>query len=262
MGADGQLQSAPAVAEGEDTLHPLLLTESYFRYIRFQMAMLLNAAVWNQAVISLIVGMGPTTWPARTPAQLFQYGLNGAVNKSDTLGSVSVAYSHACDPALTFPERLHFLSDLASIYERLYCSRRQASIQRELSALMAHTLSKQKAHAETMPLTAPTGDIADGLPERPPTVVKSASETTENTPILLLSEKACEIYGVNVVPISEIAGKQQASLPITRSEAGMLLLNLESVQFGWGELQLAAVKDAIAASQALSGELSVLRDAR
>ena len=254
VAADGQLQTPSVVPEADDALHPLLLAESYFRYIRFQLAMLLHAAVWNQAVIGLIVGLGDLPWPTRERIQLFQYGLNGIVSKADLLANMSAAYNSACDPALTVSERTRFLTDLASTYDRIYCSRRQAGIQRELSALMAHVSSRETKHADSAPVSRSTGDLAEGLQDHAPTLVRSSSNASGNVPILQLVEEACSTYGVAVVPTSEISDIQKVSLPVTRSEAGMLLLNLESVHFGWAEMQLAMVKDAIAVSQALSGK--------
>lgn len=232
------------------------------KYIRYQIAMLLHGGVWNQAVIGLIVGSGDLAWPARESGQLFRFGLNGIVSRTDILASMSSAYTLACSPAVLVPERIACLKNLEAICSILHCFRRQASLQRHLAALLAASVSQQAAREDVVLGEAPSGDIGESLSSNDQAEAPDANGPSEDRYILSIMEAACTTYGVTVTQASEIADSNQSPMAMTRSEAGMLLIDLESTHFGWAELQLAAVKDAIAVSHKLASMIPPQYDRR
>lgn len=247
--------TSTALPDSEEQIHPQLFVETCMHFIRLQLAILLSGGAWNLTVIALIVGKGQSiepTWPSPGPDDLYASSLSSPIPRSAVAATLATAYSYATDPRVSQRARIAFLSSLAGLYACLHYPRKQASLLRELTAVTSavarpHAIDGQQTNGTTREATHP----GESLPHLS---LPGSSEAACNQSILHLVEKAIKAYGVKVVSPAKTDSPDGTEGDITNSEASMLLLPPSHATFGWPDLQLAIVQDAIRMSEILPGE--------
>ena len=225
-----------------DALPPVLFIEACLRFARMQLAVLATGG-WSSAALDAMV----STAPGKPPTDI----VASAYIKAHIAELLGLAYT----PLLAqspVPDRLLFLNTIVAGYSSLGFARKRAAILLEIAAIATDVSRRARA------------EVREG--QSPGAIVSTAPEVDGNDAVLLLLDQCCEAYGVEIVKrfraaeagrrVSVIGGTQQRSTGADAAGDGA-----EDDRFGWPDLQVAVVRDAVKASEMLPGELSLHRSA-
>lgn len=223
-----------------DALPTLIYVDACLRFARLQLALLGHGSI-AAASLDALVSLKPLPGSSRH-AEV--HGFSRA-SVADTLSS---AYASTL-AAVPIASRLFYLNTIASLHGAIGYRRKRAAILREIAAVAGQTIRLGRAEArEGQPL---------GM------MVSSATNMDGNDAVVSLLDQVCDAYGLNLVKrvhagrvdkrVSMIGGLSNRATGRGQTEGrgpG------EDDAFGWPDLQVAVVLDAIATCEMLPGAFS------
>ena len=254
--------ASPSIAgDGSGPIHPLLYIEACFRCARMELALLLRNSVWDTQTVSLLMGLQSAKWPSPTYLELFKLSNDSSTSRFDIASTLYLAYSPLSNQQLQPRARIRFLSSIAGMYAYLHFPRKRAIVLRELAAVAAYAASLESNRLQEG-VTGLDEKSNETFDSKELTSVKSAPDVIGSEAIIRLIQLACEAFGVPVIPPAEIIRSEDESelgqKKFLQSEV-TISSGTGRFRFGWPELQVALVKDAIAISETLADYQGAIR---
>lgn len=253
------------VTDVEYSLFSVLLTDAVLRHSNFLFS-IWSSKGWGPAALAHMVRPTlPAVFTSRPvpEAHLLTLDAESKVNRAHIAGVLSQAHG-AFLVHLRPNDRIRVLTTLASTFSLLGYRRKEVYILRELlSVLMDMIVCGREETARTSAVTSPVSGggavspVANGRPHSqlngvgsPVQVgVRAHESTAGNASLLAIARQVCDIYGVPLDTVSivdDVTTVQASTGPdVARPD-----------HFGWPELQVGSVKEALAIAQALPGQSS------
>ena len=231
-----------------DAANPLVFVEACLR-CAFLFATIYTSANWTPGTLAQII-QGPTAASLRPLTESpITLSMRSGVSRLTIADTLAVAWS--VQSKLGVPDRLSALSMIAQLYAVIGYGRKRASVLLEMAAVAADALRKQR-----LPAIETNGTSSK------PDVVRSTVDTAGNESIVKLIEAACDVYGIAVLASLHEDGDAKARRRISSvggADARSTALMAQSDHFGWSELQIAVISDAIAIADLLPDHQAGLR---
>ncbi len=209
----------------------------------------LNSLVHSSGVIRL-----PKYSRSRLDADDAQAdSLSGAPTRSDISSSLSLAHGpwilH-----LGSREKIDVLRFMASLYDSLSYRRKEAYVLRELvSCVMDLFVHGREESRGTSVVSSASLDASGERGDREGEVgIREAHDITGNNSIIEIVKYVCKVHGVDLgcAQFSDDSSQIQAL-----SSSSGRRRKAETLHFGWPELQIGLVREALAIAEGLPGKL-------
>lgn len=218
------------------------------------LALLLRNNIWDLKAVSFLIGFQQPPFPSLSQNDLLRAAVSSSIGRLAVVRTLNAAYGQIASTNISTQYRLQLLTSVAAIFGKLHMDRKRATVVREIAALSANALSTRDLREQLPVGDTHEADLASQGHLVRPTMIKSSFSSNGSEVVIELIEQACGVYGLQVVPSAEMAtrspskGDIQTLMP---SEASMLLLSDSSAKFGWPDLKVAVVKDAIRMAEAM-----------
>ncbi|GJN91136.1 hypothetical protein Rhopal_004154-T1 [Rhodotorula paludigena] len=270
-----------------DRAHPLVYAEACLRCAAFLLAVYEAHGSIPKALQRLVSPSSPSTAPSTSSEQARAAHL-ASLSPSNTVPRSSIALwlSTAYSPhlaLLALPSRLRLTAEVASLFGRIGYRRKESFVLRELAALCAEGVAGRNievfsAAAGPSPIPEERGDTPagsarnsiDGSPHAPlpprnkpsdrtASIVRTTSDPAGNDSIVRILEKVCESFGVQVAPrLSREDAQTERGKSIVQGRT-LEIMEREVGSFGWPNLQIGVLKDAICIAEALPEYQAAIR---
>lgn len=147
-------------------------------------------------------------------------------------------------------DRIRLLQHMATTYSCLGFRRKEVYVLRELLSTVMDLLvcSRDEVNKSARSvLSAPAGGL--GIAE-PGVGVREHEKADGNEAIIRLVKYVCEVYGIDLEAVKLVASDAQGELEVGVDEEQM---EGRKLPYGWDELQLGIVREAVAIVEALPG---------
>ncbi|KAH7103873.1 TRAPP II complex [Auriculariales sp. MPI-PUGE-AT-0066] len=246
--------------DGEYNLFAVLLCDAALRHASVLFALWLGKG-WNATSLTYMVRPTlPPIFATRPISEAHLVGLDAGFKV--TRSQISAILTSAHGPFLVHlrpHEKLRILSTLASTYANLGYQRKEVYILRELLSVLMDMIvcgREEMIGSAVSPLASPkingAGPLngsASPILERGSVALRAHESADGNESILSLIRHVCDVYGVPLdgINIYEDADELQPSSSADTPQ---------KEHFGWPELQVGVIREAMAISQALPDHVS------
>lgn len=237
----------------EYSLFSLLLTDSVLRHSNLLFAIWASKGWGSVALSNMVRPRLPDVFDVRPVPEARLVALDTESKVSRT--HISAVLGQAHGPFLVHlrpHDKVRVLSALARTYALLGYRRKEVYILRELlSVLMDMIVCGREEAAQHQSMMSPvTNGAVNGGPQNGTVGVRAHESVVGNASILALVKQVCDIYGapLDAIGVAEDANVLQAAPlgDVPRKD-----------HFGWPELQVGVVREALAIAEALPDHLAV-----
>ncbi|KAG8861203.1 hypothetical protein FRB96_003153 [Tulasnella sp. 330] len=260
--------------EGELSSLSLLYSHSVLRHTNFLMAIWGDKG-WGPAALRSMLHPGrPETFTADLVSDAHMYRLSTVTTLNRTTISGTISQAHGPHIMHLQPlDRLHVLNAIAATYSCLGFKRKEAFVLREvLASVMDMLINAREEASRTMSNgSAGLGITGTELPSAPSAfdslkrktgsvggnvVARANVNDAGNESVLKLVRYVCGIYGVDlakvgIVEVNEMAAAEKSDDEAEAGGASPLDAVDDVDRFGWPDLQLGVVREAVAIAEAL-----------
>jgi hypothetical protein len=180
-------------------------------------------------------------------SQLNQLAIQSQLSRGTVLGHAEAALG-PFHRAMTKAEQLSVLVEVAWLARWLEMERKEAAATRQVVKLLADVLTEGREESQRLTSKAESavattfGSAIEGVS------IRRREMTEGNIGVMALIERVCEVFSIKLVDLNtEQTSKVQANKPA------------DEPRFGWPEMQVAILKEAIAVAEALPDHPSVVR---
>jgi hypothetical protein len=217
-------------------------------------------------VEGLLRPLNPSDTVSESLSDVILHKLNSSIGLSRTHIAAVVGQAHGPHMMHLQPnDCLFVLNSIASTYLALHMERKRAYILREVSAVLVDLLVISREDASSTSLNGSVENVglaitglANGLHPSPrislgPGTISSRPtvQTEGNDSVLSLVKGVCKVYGIDLTRISLVDALQESSGAEDRPTFDV---TDEQDRFGWPELQMGVVREAVAIAEALPGK--------
>lgn len=240
-----------------------LYTEAILRYGRMLFAVW-SCKGWNPLSLSTMFSAKlPPSFAPDPPSAPTLFRLSSITNI--TRSQISAVVSQAHGPFLLHLEpsdRIQVLTSLAALYSCLGFKRKEVFILREVQAAVMDLVVCGREESRTVtPSPRPTSlnSESDGLSSAPQNAlsIRHAESTEGNANIIRIARYIARVYGIDLCRVG-LADSENRRLSAKSPDAAPTLPRLADgdARYGWPELQVGVVREALAMAEALPGEIT------
>ena len=244
--------------ELEYSLFSTLLCDAALRHANLLFAVWVGKGWTATSLTYMVRPVLPEIFTTRPVPDAHLTALDYAAKGKNSRSHISAALANAHGPFLVHlrpQEKIRVLSSLVSLYSNLGYQRKEAYILRELLSVLLDMIVCGREELRGS-ITSPTANGVNGnsspVVERGTVAIRAPESGEGNGSILALVRRICDVYGVplDVIDLYDDGddGLQAAS---TGSD------DPQREHFGWPELQVGAVREAMAIAEALPDHVSV-----
>lgn len=250
-----------AVGTGEGLL-AWLYASLCLRISRFVLMIFASGGWGSIASSALVSNTLPRTFPAllcnpddpvkarNRRLSLIDLASRSEVSRQSIFGHAQAATS-AFRRAMTAADQLAVFAEVAWLARWLELERKEASATREIVRLLTMAVvegreehrDQQSEHPVTSPAELPGPDLSHAV------TIRRKESTEGNAGVMALIERVCAVFGVDLLSFTD-----EPSEPVLQAAQ-----ELRPTHFGWPELQVEIMKEAIAVAEALPDHPSAVR---
>lgn len=249
----------------EASLLTILYTDCVLRHTQLLFAIWSGKGWGSAAFQTLLNAKLPPIFKSATPSEADMFRMSMITNISRSQIATTLAQAHGPFIMHLKPhDRIRVLSLQALIYRCLGYRRKEAFLLREtLSVVLDLIVSGRKSSRTPTSKTPTTGLGISMLQSSTPfegygaVGIRELENVEGNQSILSMVHYLCGIHGINLQAVKILSGDDdldsigQHSIP-----DGKLDAPLERNTYGWAELQVGVIREAVAIAQELPGEFS------
>lgn len=239
-----------------------LYTESVLRYGRLLFAVW-SGKGWNPLSLSTMLSSSlPPSFSPDPPSLPTLYRLSTITQVTRShIGSV---ISQAHGPFLMHlqaPDRIQVLSSLATVYSCLGFKRKEAFVLREVqAAVMDLIVCGREENRTIISSQRPNGANleSDGVPATPANSlsIRRIESSQGNASVIRMARYVAQVYGIDLgkVAIADSGSRRLSTMKALGAMTAFPTAGEGDAQYGWAELQVGVVREALAIAEALPGE--------
>ncbi|KZT42062.1 hypothetical protein SISSUDRAFT_980977 [Sistotremastrum suecicum HHB10207 ss-3] len=252
-------------SEMEATLLTLLYTDSVLRHTQLLFAIWAGKGWGSSAFQTMLNGKLPPIFKASAPSEADMFRMSAITNISRSQISTILARAHGpFIMHLKHHDRIRVLSSQNLIYRCLGYKRKEAFLLREtLSVVMDLIVSGRRTSRTPNPKTpltglgissAQTGTTFEGYG----TIgIRELENVEGNQSILSMVHYLCGIHGVDLQAVKILAGDEEVHHANGSTNVEANDLPVERPPYGWGELQVGVIREAVAIAQELPDHTAI-----
>ena len=251
------------VPDPELTSIVFLYTEAIVRYGRMLFAVW-SCKGWNPLSLSTMLSSKlPPSFAPDPPSAPTLFRLSSITNI--TRSQISAVISQAHGPFLLHIEpsdRIQVLTFLATLYSCLGFKRKEVFVLREVQAAVMDLVVCGREESRTAaPSPRPTSlnSESDGLSPAPQNAlsIRHTESSEGNASIIRIARYIAQVYGIDLCRVG-LADGESRRLSAKLPDAASTLPRLANgdARYGWPELQVGVVREALAMAEALPGQIT------
>lgn len=237
-----------------------LYTEAVLRSGRLLFAVW-SGKGWNPLALATMLSFSlPTSFSPDPPAGSTLFRLNSITRITRTQISNIVSQAHG--PFLLHlhtSDRIQVLSSLAALYSSLGFKRREAYILREVQAAVMDLIVCGREENRVAMASRPTSQQKqEGMTPTSSASSLSIRQTESkegNLSVIRMARYVAQVYGIDLgrVAIGDTGGRRQSTMKGLGAMAALSSAGDGEAPYGWPELQVGVVREALAIAEGLPG---------
>lgn len=240
-----------------------LYVEAILRHGRMQFAVW-SGKGWNPLSLSTMLSsklpQSFTPDPPRTPTF---YRLTSITNI--TRSQISTTISQAHGPFLLHlqpSDRIQVLTSLAALYSCIGFKRKEVFVLREVQAAVMDLVvcgREESRNAAPSPRPATLNSEFDGVSPVPQNIlsIRRTESTQGNPSVIRIARYIAQVYGIDLCRVGVADPESRRRSSVKSSDAASTLPHLAEgdARYGWPELQVGVVREALAMAEGLPGQI-------
>jgi trafficking protein particle complex subunit 9 len=252
------LPGAPS-SDVDSSLIILLLTTCVCRHTALLFSVWASKG-WGPLAFTTLIRPGlPPTFTPTPPNESHRIRMSAitGISRSQVAGVLAQAHG----PFLLHLEpldRIRLLQHMATTFSCLGFRRKEVYVLREVLSTVMDLLvcSRDEALKSARNLLSPTSGLGIG---EPGVAVRENERAEGNETIIRLVKYVCQVYGVDLESVKLVGPDAQGEVEVGIDEEQ---LEGRKLRYGWDELQLGIVREAVAIVEALPGNAFLLAGPR
>jgi hypothetical protein len=260
----------PGIPDPELASIVFLYAEAVLRYGRMLFAVY-SCKGWNPLSLSTMLSSKlPPSFNPDPPRTSTLYRLTSIANI--TRSQISTIISQAHGPFLLHlqpSDRIQVLTSLAALYSCIGFKRKEVFVLREVQAgVMDLVVCGREESRNAAPSPRPTtlNPGSDGVSLAPQNVlsIRRTESSQGNASVIRIARYIAQVYGIDLyrVGVADLENRRRSS--VMSSDAASTLPHLAEgdARYGWPELQVGVVREALAVAETLPGQIMTVFSAQ